>query len=86
MEWEIRRYDITRARSAWVTEEPILGNWYVGANVEMGGNFVYGELAEYTGAGTFMDEYGQDCDMRDYQYLIEQPSYSRAEHFNGIEE
>lgn len=86
MEWEIRKYDVDRSKSKWVTEEPTVGKWYVGANMEPGGTFVYGELAEYVGEGEFVDDFGEPCDMRECEYLVEQPSGRAAESFNGSEE
>ena len=70
-EWEIRRKIDGKTR--WIMEEPTVGKWYVGANMEPGHTFVLGELAEYVGDGVFVDENDSDCDMRFYEYLVEQP-------------
>lgn len=84
-EWEIRKFNVDRYKSKWVTEEPIIGKWYVGANMETGGAFVCGELSEYVGDGIFIDDYGMSCDMNEYQYLIEQASECVSKSFDGDE-
>lgn len=55
--------------------EPIVGKWYVGADLVEGPDVVYGALARYEGDGVFVDytdEGWEEVDMRGYDYLVEQ--------------